>query len=252
MNLAVYMAYHSETYPEPLFDYVIPIQVGAHKHKQKSSAISDDTGINISHKNDIMSELTALYWIWKNSTQEYLGLCHYRRFFDLEVEPIKKILLKDYIIVPDRMILSRSIKDQYIVSHTQDEWNVMMESIREHAPHYYAAALQVFAGNVLYPFNMFICSRYFLDSYCTWLFPILASIEAKVDVSNKDKYQKRYLGFLAERLFTLYILYNGNRVKEVKIIDLHKKRVSQPAWLKGINSIRFAVRKSISHKGGQQ
>ncbi len=41
----------------------------------------DNTGDNISDQNHIYSELTGLYWAWKNLDASYIGLVHYRRYF---------------------------------------------------------------------------------------------------------------------------------------------------------------------------
>lgn len=65
----------------------IPIQAGKKISNKKLSKpwIGDDTGDNISEKNKEYCELTALYWAWKNLKDvDYIGLCHYRRYFSLE------------------------------------------------------------------------------------------------------------------------------------------------------------------------
>lgn len=40
-----------------------------------------NTGKNISAKNPNYCELTGLYWVWKNLSCDYIGLCHYRHYF---------------------------------------------------------------------------------------------------------------------------------------------------------------------------
>ncbi|MBD5401705.1 DUF4422 domain-containing protein [bacterium] len=49
------------------------------------NTIGDNSGDNISTKNRLYSECTALYWAWKNydkiGNPEYIGLMHYRRHF---------------------------------------------------------------------------------------------------------------------------------------------------------------------------
>lgn len=80
-NIKIGVAYHKESIVISNETY-FPIQVGKELHPELDLGIQpDNTGDNISGKNDYYCELTALYWIWKNVTADYKGLCHYRRFF---------------------------------------------------------------------------------------------------------------------------------------------------------------------------
>ena len=67
-------------------DIIIPIQTGrAISDKIFDEMIGDDSGDNISEKNEDYAELTAQYWAWKNyekiGSPEYIGFMHYRRHF---------------------------------------------------------------------------------------------------------------------------------------------------------------------------
>jgi hypothetical protein len=62
-------------------DIYIPLQVGAALHNSLGYH-SDNTGDNISERNPYYSELTGLYWLYKNDSDcDITGLCHYRRYF---------------------------------------------------------------------------------------------------------------------------------------------------------------------------
>ena len=41
----------------------------------------DDTGDNISNLNQWLGDLTGLYWIWKNTSDEFVGTNQYRRYY---------------------------------------------------------------------------------------------------------------------------------------------------------------------------
>ena len=60
----------------------LPLHVGTALHPDVLPGIQgDDEGDNISRLNASYSELTALYWMWKNCDADYKGLVHYRRLF---------------------------------------------------------------------------------------------------------------------------------------------------------------------------
>ena len=61
----------------------LPIQVGKAISNTDLGVQGDNTGDNISEKNQSYCELTGIYWAWKNlKNVDYIGLCHYRRYFD--------------------------------------------------------------------------------------------------------------------------------------------------------------------------
>ena len=56
-----------------------PLQVGR-EEKEDLGYLCDNTGDNISAENCYYSELTGMYWVWKNSHAKVVGTCHYRRY----------------------------------------------------------------------------------------------------------------------------------------------------------------------------
>lgn len=241
MSLCVYMATHKkqDNYNK---EYITPIQVGAGLTDVDLYQLKDNIGDNISDKNKMFCELTALYWIWKNSEYDYVGLCHYRRFFDIEnKEEIVNVLESGKIIVPKLAYLGRSIERQYKYNHDNFIWDTLVSVLEEKYPDYKNIAKSVFKDNKMYPFNMFIAKKEFLDGYCEWLFDILFEVEKRIGTENLNEYQLRYAGFLSERLFLIYLLKNDITSIEMDIVDEHKNKVSQSFFRKFRNNTVFKM-----------
>ncbi len=201
------------------FSWELPIQVGAALTDQRICDISDDTGENISQKNRQYCELTALYWIWKNDTSEYVGLGHYRRHFELDEEMLEKLVYSDIDVVLTIPIFDfPNVGEVYWRDHVKEDWLVMIDAIKKLFPEYLEAAIQLQDGKFYYAYNMFIMKHTILDKYCQWLFPILSYCEEHCK-EKKDTYQNRYIGFLAEHLMSIYFLYHE---KEFKIVHARK------------------------------
>ena len=79
MDIKILVATHKK-YWMPDDDVYVPLHVGA-AGKESLGYLPDNTGDHISSKNPNYCELTGLYWAWKNLDCEYIGLCHYRRYF---------------------------------------------------------------------------------------------------------------------------------------------------------------------------
>ena len=61
-----------------------------------------------------------------------------------------------------------------------------------------------------------------------WLFNILFNVEKKINISS-DCYQERVFGFMAERLFTLYVYHNKLKILELPIVYLDEN-VTATNW----------------------
>ena len=183
------------------------IQVGAALTQERIADIADSLGDNISEKNANYCELTALYWLWKNCNDDYVGLSHYRRRFDLSDEDISFIKGNEVDIVLTIPILNYpNVRAMYDKNHYIKDWNCMEQAIAELYPNYLSSFYEIENGNYYFAYNMLIMSRECLDRYCEWLFSILDLCENSH--IERDNYQNRYLGFLAERLLSVFVLHN--------------------------------------------
>lgn len=71
-----------------------PIHVGKANTLDDYGFIGDNQGDNISQFNRLYCELTGLYWGWKHLNEDYIGLCHYRRYFSMR----NKHFLKSFMV----------------------------------------------------------------------------------------------------------------------------------------------------------
>lgn len=202
-----------------------PIGVGENRNIENVT-LYDNTGDNIAEKNKSFCELTALYWIWKNTNDEIVGFEHYRRFFakenffryrPMKISEMKKILKKHDIILPVQNGSKAEITlyEQYAEAHYKSDMDTCGEIIKEKYPEYYAdyqAALNVREGCMA---NMFVMRRELVEEYCQWIFTILFEAEKRIDYSDRDSYQQRVFGFLSERLFNVWLRHKNLRVKYI-------------------------------------
>lgn len=190
----------------------------------------DNTLDNISEKNPYYSELTLLYWIWKNKNDSITGLNHYHRYFykNLEIinnKDINHIMNSKDIIIPKKLILKDTVSNQYSISHIPLDYIKCRDVVGELSPEYISSFDKVSSQYVLHPYNMFITNKDILDQYCSFLFPILSELENRIDTRYYDYYQKRVFGFLAERLFTTWIDKNNSLSIEELNVFINKDSI---------------------------
>jgi hypothetical protein len=226
---------------KPPYDYVVPIHVGKASAGRDLRGISDRAGKNISAQNHIYAELTALYWIWKNTPDEILGLCHYRRFFKISEPEIRALVAAGKVILPPGYRLKWQVDRQFMRVHGERVWTLTLEILRAKYPALSSRAPQIFSGNRLYRHNMFIAGREFVEAYCAFLFDVLFELQPSAGSLQFDDYQQRYGGFVAERLLTLYILANDIPRVERRIVDAAGKDISPGKPQQMLNQLYFRL-----------
>jgi hypothetical protein len=234
-----------------------PIYVG--KAGKESHGVNDRSGISISEKNPFYSELTAHYWVWKNvlpcaSDEDFIGFCHYRRFFTFDIQ-VKKIsdlngveaflFIEKNLKTPDDVILANPIKfpvKQHWFSYSQklrrlkypwQDLSLMEQYEKEHDKEDLLIAVNLLPEKIksefllflkesksFSPFNMYISRPHILDGYFNILFPWLDRVEKNIEFKKRSSYQARLPGFLAERFSSFYFSKYCNPIyTNVSFID---------------------------------
>lgn len=254
MKASIYLAYHKQS---PLFKGgpFQPIQVGrAGAGQVLPHMIGDDTGDHISQKNPTYCELTALYWAWKNDKKaSHIGLMHYRRLLDFSGKharraaesAVGRIRIAQYIaesqawfdqnpeidlVVPKVHVMPVSVRENYQTRHRPEDLAALEQIIHQDHPDLLPYFNEVMAGRSVRLGNMFFARRAFVDQYCEALFAILAKIEAQdIDRQYYSKYQSRYIGFLAERIFTIFVAKYIAENKSARIHEVNIANIAQTA-----------------------
>lgn len=239
-NIKILIASHKEV-DMPKDDVYLPVHVGKALNADKNFGYQvDNVGENISFKNPFYSELTAIYWAWKNLDADNIGLVHYRRHFCfkrkrtdwgsiLNSNEVKKLCSEYDLILPrKRKLYIETVYTHY--DHTFDgkHFDETRRIIKDSTPEYLSAFDKVMNGRSLHLFNMFIMKRELFHQYCEWLFPILEELENCYDLKNMNLFQARLIGRVSERLLDVWVIKNKLSYKEINYIyfgkrNFHKK-----------------------------
>lgn len=196
-------------------EYMIDLQVGAARTEIRVAELLDNTGDNISERNADYSELTGLYWMWKNQVlkdgaraEHYYGLAHYRRFFELTQEDLLRMQDNGVdVVLPYPMPYEPNIEAHHKRYLSKEEWRAVLKALEELSPEYTTVFAELLKQEYMYNYNILIAKGNILENYCSWLFKILFRVE---EIINPDglKYPNRYIGYIGETLETLYFMYH--------------------------------------------
>lgn len=199
--------------PVSLPTWGIPIQAGKALTDVQVAEICDNTGDNISSRNEDYSEGTALYWIWKNTYgQDYVGVFHYRRHMAMGKDGLQNLLQYDVLLTVPNYVPMK-IKEFFCTNYILDyDWELMMHYIRKYDDAYYNTALIYENAHSYFPCNIFIMRREQFDKMCMFVFNILDGVDSYYQ-RNCQVRKDRYLGYLLENLVSIYVMHNSGKMK---------------------------------------
>lgn len=220
-------------------DWITPVQAGAALCDKRVAALLDSDGENISKKNGNYSELTVLYWMWKNrltkdasansglgmrdeqdkqfggSKEEYYGLSHYRRILELSEDDMLRLNDNGVdVVLPYPMPYEPNIGEHHKRYLTERDWQALLTALKELQSKYADAFPAILGQKYFYNYNIILARKKVLADYCDWLFPILERIEQLSEPKGWER-KDRYIGYMGETLETLYFMYNRDKLEIV-------------------------------------
>ena len=190
-----------------------------------------------------------MYWVWRNTKTEYVGLYHYRRYLSYLIDNALKnqqyaltidrtqanvdYLASDAqrdallgklkvfdVVMPRKFPHFPSIEVFYTSIVEPEPWRVFVEEVKNFYPKEIPADkyFQVSAESTLC--NMFVTRWEIFDAYCQDLFQIIDRVFQKVGPKFSDPHQNRYPGFLAERFFGYWLHIKNISNLEVPMVIL--------------------------------
>ncbi len=238
-DFCVYVVTHKDVKLDALPEGYKIIHGGHAQAKEDFGYLGDDTGENISELNLYLNEVTALYWMWKNTSHSIIGLNHYRRFFTAEQDStfaVEKILtrerateiLRDYdIILPENILSHMPITCWHKLLSGDDLEQFASKIFRKHIaqkqPGYLAAFDHVAEAFTSFQYEIFITRRNIFEAYCEWLFSFLLDATEEIlartnikEINNPRKY--RIISFITERMENVWLWKNRLRIKKLPVL----------------------------------
>jgi lipopolysaccharide biosynthesis glycosyltransferase len=261
MRAKIFVTYHKDTHLVNS-GILAPIQVGTGP-ALPGCGYRDNTGQNISGRNDLYCEMTAAYWAWQNATDlDYIGLLHYRRFLNfrqtqLELDewgtanyPSFSIDFTSRFGLNDSCI-SATLKDiDVLLPRRWNVGNAGFRNLQEHyarAPHHHEADLHrclalitqtcpeylqswhgVMQSDSGWFNNMVVMRAELFRQYCAWVFPLLERLETQIPLRNYGTQERRVLGYLAERLLNVWLKQYMGTHPETKVKELDRVFIKDP------------------------
>lgn len=226
----------------------LPIHVGAALAAEPIPSMQpDDEGDNISERNPRFCELSAQYWAWKHVDAEYVGMCHYRRYFcfdgmeheandhaqievsDLTPETSSEFRLDDDALIAqtvsryDMIIPAQwDVRGVYtpkgpkrnVAKHmiayglvTKDILKKLDKIVAKRQRAYRTDLRDYLSGSRYIGYNCFIARHDLFEKLCAFEFDVLREFDETYDFGDEPEAAERVCGYLGEILLSTFVLH---------------------------------------------
>lgn len=192
-------------------------------------------GDNIDHLNPWYCELTALYYMWKHSNANVIGLEHYRRFFAntdnkgwsrLTKNQANELLDKSDIIVTEFFHRKNYSAFKWFTEAKYMKWlDIFLNVLEETKTNLGTRFVEYLKGPSLIQCNMFIGKKPLIDLYCKDLFSLLQKYDS---IAGLDDSNLRVDGYLAEHFFGFWLSTAKARICKVPKLEMRFHRTGVP------------------------
>lgn len=246
-------------FPIPNSDVYLPVHVGAGGASAPIPGMQpDNEGENISDRNFTFCELSAQYWAWKNLDADYVGQCHYRRYFCFgdtagERDDHAQIVVPHLsdetaheLALDDGALISREVHGADITTahwwdvrgvktprgasrnvaehmtsyglYSYDDLEVLKQIVRERQPEYLEDLESYLEGSQYLGYNCFVMRRAAFEELCAFEFDVLLEFDRRKDYAGLTRNQRRICGYLGEVLYSVFIQH-VTRLKSYTILE---------------------------------
>jgi hypothetical protein len=181
-------------------------------------------GENINHLNRFYSEMTTMYWVWKNQHKsDLVGFCHYRRQFTHLME-----LENGECQVMEIIQFPFTVFQHYKDAHNYNDFYDIIDILNDKYGKENQYSNYLLNSKTFIPFCSYIMHWKDFDSLCNFLFSILSEFDSRNGLEmcaekywqkavadfryDNKEYQARAVAFLSERLISCYIICHLNAV----------------------------------------
>lgn len=235
-SIVVGVATH-KPYRMPEDPMYMPLHVGSALHPDVCMGMqADSDGDGISELNPSYSELTGLYWLWKNCDAGYKGLVHYRRLLASprgskrrENDPYQRVVGSEELgdLLAQRPVVVAKRRNYYIetvydhYAHTFDggHFDECRRVLADKCPEYIPSWDRLMSSRGAHIWNMFVMRSDLFDSYCSWMFGVIDELVARIDSSGMDAFQARWPGRVSERLLDPWLETNNITYAELPVVS---------------------------------